>query len=262
MGSTYKFRPTPERNFLRTVGPLLRSHPGARLFVIGPTKRTALEFFGDHVPPNCTFLGKIRDPREWEAAADLFLEPFPWGSMTAALESAAAGALPVLLYDPTPQLDISPDPAFAGLVVPARSEEDYVQSLNRLMRESRFRREQAVQVRDAVLGHHTGSTWQSSLQEALDVVNATGARRRPVPRAPSRHSRADLDLVALQSADAESGSKMFRIAGDLHRQLGPRGIARLLWISLESRDSSIHPLTILRWARLAVVSLWRAVLDS
>jgi hypothetical protein len=256
MGSRYKFAPSADRNFLRTLGVILRETPSAHLVIVGLTEEEGRRFFGA-IPNNCRLLGRLAEPRIWECAADVFLEPFPWGSPTAVLESAAAGALPLLQYGPTPQQDICQDPGLRGLVDSPDSEDEYLGILRGLLRNAPLRKERAAAVREAIYHHHTGSVWRQGLRAGLEPLAGLRHEARRIPDGLARQRGADHDLTRQQSPASSDQSRLLRIAPALPGQLGVSGLAKLWTLALSTGDSRLRPLDVGRWLRLFIAQLRR-----
>ena len=132
IGSSYKYAPTEEYDFFRTMREVLDRNPTARLYLVGVSAGD-LAGFGVPGHERMELIGTISDPEIYEAAADLYLEGFPQGSYTAFFETAARGICPVLLYAPTPQTDISGDPGLKGLVTSPSDEADYMKRVTALI---------------------------------------------------------------------------------------------------------------------------------
>jgi len=235
VGSAYKFTPTETHNFFATTRKLLVQNPEAHLYAIGIHPN---EF--DLTPPHdrLHLAGVVEDPTIYRLAADIHLDSFPYGSLTALLESAALGVCPVLMYSPpAPQYDLSEDLGFSGLVACAESEEDYVAHVNKLIRHSQEREELGKKIRQSVLLHHC-KNWKSYLETLYKYVRTNQHLPAPIPTAEFRQTKDDLALWEFKSALHRSTSLVKRTADINYDLLTLKDMIGLFRISLATRDNS------------------------
>ncbi|ACZ32106.1 glycosyl transferase group 1 [Xylanimonas cellulosilytica DSM 15894] len=95
-----KFRDTAmEPRFSALVARALDEHPDLILCVVGPRPEDdPWPRLMDRFPGRIRVTGPVRDPQPYLEAADLYLDPFPFSSLTSLLEASALG-LAVLSYD-------------------------------------------------------------------------------------------------------------------------------------------------------------------
>jgi len=80
-------------------------------------------------------VGSIEDPSVYRAAADIYLEGFPFGSQTALLEAALV-ALPVVSsYAPLFPLLAANDDAIQDLITNPKEEQEYMERVDLLIRQ-------------------------------------------------------------------------------------------------------------------------------
>ena len=211
IGRGEKYRPTPTHNFFRTMGRLLRELPSANLYLVGMTESEAVDY--GHTPDNrrIHFCGRVDDASVHQAAADIYLEGFPFGSATALLETALAGVPVALPYSPALDLLVT-NHGINDLVPNPQTENDYIERIRELA-DCRERRESAgAAIREHVESHHTNESWRWHLAAVYAMAEGLHHRPRPIPRATCCESALDLALSDWQSSargrkDVESESR-------------------------------------------------------
>lgn len=120
IGREPKYEPREGVDFTATATDLLRQVPGSYFIAVGPSKENpawcrAHEKTQGHLIP----VGPQHDLRPYHMAADIYLEGFPFGSLTALLEAGLAGLpcvrapriLPPIYRSNGPAIDYLPEPA-------------------------------------------------------------------------------------------------------------------------------------------------------
>lgn len=160
-----KFRPCPPYDFFATVSKILDLAPQTRLYVVGETLEGMLPLLSSQPHPNVHFVGSVENHADYRAVADLYLESFPFGSLTALLE-AALSKLPVVpAYAPLHPLLVSTDDALnAGLRNP-KSEEEYIERALSLLQDPELRRSEGEKLRRLVIADHVGDSWTRRLRD-------------------------------------------------------------------------------------------------
>jgi hypothetical protein len=155
----------------------------------------------EHVHERMHFLGPIEDPRRHFGAADLYLEPFPFGSQTAVLEAGFAGLAPVLAWDPPCPLLVANDEALVGVASNSASEDEYVELTAGLIDDEPLRRSQGERFQRQVRACHVGEQWAELLGSVYSAV-------RPLRHAPRRlpvtHCEADEFDIAISQWQAST----------------------------------------------------------
>jgi hypothetical protein len=203
IGQAYKYRPTSDRNFFRTLFEVLDHNPTAKLYLVGVSTDDLRSWqvpIHDRVSP----LGVLSDPELYQSAADIYLEGFPYGSYTALMETVARGICPMLMYAPSPELDSSGDIALNGLVESAADEADYVSRLTGLINHPAKREKlgQAVAKQIGAVHRATGPVYLKSIYERLAE---SGHQVRVVAPQPNIETTDDLNLAAFNCKAARTG---------------------------------------------------------
>lgn len=202
IGSSYKFAPGPDRDFLRAVGRALDRIPEGRCVLIGPDQDD-LRAYGRPLHPRLSAKGVLPDPRPWQEAADVVLDPFPFGSVTALLESVMNWCVPVLSPKPTSAIVASRSEALGG---DARCPADEDEWVERVVAAARGRSEaELVGLRQAVMAQYRGPVWRRSLDELLERIRPRRHRWSRLARPDALATQDDV-AVALMQAQVRASS--------------------------------------------------------
>lgn len=250
VGSAYKYE-TGGVHLLDLVEPVLAAHPGALLLAAGPedTGRWAL---ARRRTGRVHAVGHAPLDRVW-AAADVFLEPYPCGASTAALEAVACG-VPVLGFWPDQdEADLlAPGAAMQGAWPVARTPEEHAGLLAAFLTDPGRCAAAAARAREVTALSHDHAAWAAELRALRGRALALGPRRcrdagsdpAELRDAPARHDGPDRVVAALH----ERGGK----------ELAPQGVQRLQALL----DAAGDPLGRPRFAPHLVDDLgWPAVTD-
>ncbi|MCI0703397.1 MAG: hypothetical protein L0241_20145 [Planctomycetia bacterium] len=181
VGRAEKYRPSSTHNFFATTGAILSAHPEAELHLVGVSEDQARPFLPESARFRCA--GEVESPGAYRAAADIYLEGFPFGSQTAMLEAGLAGLAPVPVFAPLSRLLVTQDEAFDELLVPASTEEAYRETVAELVRSPRGRAELGAECARRVRACHIGSEWLDRLAKLYETF--AGLPHAPKPIAPT-----------------------------------------------------------------------------
>jgi len=239
MGAPYKYRPNQKHDFFQTLDRVLAANPGARLYVIGVSPGEARSFgvpFHDRVE----LLGALSDPSVHEAAADLYLEGFPLNSYTALLETAARGVCPVLMYAPTPQIDLSTDAALDGLIVNTRNEDDYVAQVSALINNPAGRTALGAAVAHRIASINGADIGREYLQPIYERLSALAHNPASPPMQASSELEEDLDLAAFANPHS-IGTALVRAADNALDRFSLGELGRMFAVSARFGDTRPTP---------------------
>ena len=175
IGTEHKYLQLPGLDFVEVIQRLLRRLPLAHAIAIGPSPddirwRRAEESTGGRVH----VLGPQSDLGRYHAAADIFLEGFPHGSMTALLEAALVG-IPCVRAPRSAPPPFTADGIALAAVDQPDDEADYVTQTVALVENSSERQRLGSVLSAAVRAHHSETNWPSRL---LDVHQLLPERHR------------------------------------------------------------------------------------
>lgn len=225
-GSKYEAARGP--GFLEVVGPVLDDHPDAALVVAGPAPVgpwAELEARG-----RGRALGLLPDIRPLLQAADVYVDSYPFSSLTSLLEAATLGVPAVTLATPGAGVLGADTPELDETLVAPTSPDALRRELARLVRDEGARRELGGRTADAVAAFHADGRWV----HGVDRVLAPG--RRPASRIPPSGDRRgtgvlDQRVAAVMAASLPPGvlEAELRVASLLPAWERPRlAVRRLL----------------------------------
>ena len=204
-GSKYKAHGS-DPGFCAVLAPVLEAHPAAVLLAVGPDPQDGdwASLIAQH-PGRVVLPGLLADPGPALAAADVYLDSFPFGSVTSMLE-AAAEALPVVTLRPQvgwAELLSSSGP-LDDVVVIARDRSQFAEELVDLITNDARRRRLGELAASAIRAKHLPDVWHQALNALYDTAVAPG------PAAPSAWASDQDDAAAYAEAllSVEPGSPL------------------------------------------------------
>jgi hypothetical protein len=163
IGTANKYLPIGDLDFLATARRLLATLPDSHLVAIGPDANSAgWPALSRDFETRVHAVGEQRYLPPYHAAADIYLEGFPFGSMTALLEAALTGLPFVRLPRTAPPPFSSEHYALSVLSQPVDTDA-YFDEAVALARSPEARR-RGKAARDAVIAFHCGEAWRAKLQ--------------------------------------------------------------------------------------------------
>jgi hypothetical protein len=178
IASPFKYQPIAGPSYLEVMVRVVGAHRNVHLLAVGPDDagewRDASKATGGRIVP----LGGRFDTAQYYEAADVYVDSFPFSSITSLVEAGAYGV---------PSVSFCPHHAEARLLcagapglVPKLLREcridEYESTLSRLIENAAARTELGEATRSAVLASHSGVGWKAALEEVY--------RRTAVPRQP------------------------------------------------------------------------------
>jgi glycosyltransferase involved in cell wall biosynthesis len=193
VGRAEKYQPCGPYDFVSTAAKILDREQSAHLYVVGESVEGITRFLRCGVPERLHFVGTT-DPSLYRAAADIYIESFPFGSQTALLE-AALGGLPVVpAYAPLFPLLVANDDALRDVIPNPHDEQEYVERVDRLIRNPEWRTELGESLQKRLLVDHVGEGWLERLAAVYRETDHLTHLPRPIPESPCRMTEADIGL--------------------------------------------------------------------
>jgi glycosyltransferase involved in cell wall biosynthesis len=205
VGRAIKYVPMPTHDFFSTGAALLAEHPGATVYLVGVDAGQARPHLKPGADARFHCLGSIDRPDAYRAAADIYLEGFPFGSQTAMLEAGLAGLAPVPAFNPICPLLVAQDEAFDGLVEAAPDEASYRQAVGELIRSPRWVRELGAECAARVRAAHTGAGWLDRLATVYRTMAGMTHAAYPIPRVPAAAEPGDVGLSLFHAFNTDPG---------------------------------------------------------
>jgi glycosyltransferase involved in cell wall biosynthesis len=170
VGREFKYKPIPNLNFPEAMLSILKSCPNAYFLAAGPTMDQFWAAVNEKVGGRIKLLGLQRDVSTCHAAADVYVESFPFGSTTALLEAGSYG-IPCVLAPADCPPPFGTDGISVDYVLTRPTDvRDYVQSVVTLIESPAERERCGRSLATSILKTHTGSGWLKYLDSMLEQV--------------------------------------------------------------------------------------------
>jgi hypothetical protein len=196
LASAHKYTAIPSLCFVDEVGDVLSRHESVTLIAVGPEQDSApWQSLSQRYGQRVRVVGATPEVAVFLEAADIYLDSFPFGSLTSMFEAALletpvvalrlAEAGPMGLDDPFIELPSSPDLA------------SWHHTIDTLIENPLFRTERATILSDALRRGHSDSAVASAIARGYSLA-MTQARQAPKPALRSRVSNNDAYLAYFQ----------------------------------------------------------------
>jgi hypothetical protein len=189
-----KYRPVSGPSLLDLVLPSLRAHPRAVLLAAGPRPEGEWARAAGSTGGRVRALGLLDDPFLVQQAADVYLDSFPFSSLTSLLEVGGLGT-PVVTYAGHPpgcEVFGADTPQVEDHMHRPTSPAELTATLDALLDDADLRSTTGDAVQTSIAASHTGAGWRSGLDRFLEEA----ARSAP-PVAPRRVQRREEDVDRL-----------------------------------------------------------------
>ena len=179
VGSGFKYEPTEAANFFEAAQAILQRVPNSCLIAVGPSpKNERWQTLYKNTQGRAIAVGQQTDLYPFHLAADIYLEGFPFGSLTALLEAGLAGLASVRAPQTCPSPFVADGAALENVARPLDSNA-YIDLAVRLAENQNRRNELAMTLARAINHHHCGNGWQIYLQKL--IAELPSAHRGYVP---------------------------------------------------------------------------------
>jgi hypothetical protein len=233
-----KYRPVRRPSFVDLVVPVLLQHPEALLVAAGPSATTdeewatAARVTGGRVRA----LGMLADVWPLHQASDIYLDSYPFASLTSMLEAGSAGT-PLMTFrgHPASCAVLGADTrCLDDVMVAALDPTDFHEKLADLIANAPRRQALGARTREVITTTHTEDGWRSAVAELYSY--AAQRHERVVPREGTQ-AASELDrLVALVMARTGYATG---VAGSVREFAGLlTGGERLRWAVEQLREGS------------------------
>ncbi len=118
VGSAYKYRPIGNLDFLKAAERIANQNDRVRICVVGPGSTPAWDSLSALTQGRVRGFGRQEDISCFYEAADVYIEGFPFGSLTALLDARARGLPCVIAPKPVEPPFCSDSPGIADLAQP------------------------------------------------------------------------------------------------------------------------------------------------
>jgi hypothetical protein len=213
----YKYKSVGGPPYLDLIMPVVEAHPDMIFRAAGPRPEGDWAAADEATGGRIRALGLLDDASVLQQAADVYVDSFPFASLTSLLE-AGSFSTPVITFRGHP-LDSrvlgSDTRGLDDYMAAPTTPEDFHRELGRLVADRDLRLELGRRTRQRIVDTHTGPGWQASVAELYERA----ARLNSVPRvgpAERRTGRLDMlvDLVMEQTGYSQG------VAGAVRPHLG------------------------------------------
>lgn len=179
IGSEYKFKPALGYNFLEVAKRILLTDSTIHIYAVGLPNVRLWKFLSDETKGHFHALGIIADYkmlRDYYLAADIYIEGFPFGSLTAMLD-AGLYMLPIQrMHNPNAPILSGDDIALDHLILIANNEDEYKNNVVSLINTpSAIRNNLGQKIRCSILINHCGKAWVDKWLHPIMQIIESGA---------------------------------------------------------------------------------------
>lgn len=170
IGTPKKYKTSPELNFLDTARQIIERLPEAYLIAVGPKKEDP-EWIALHrtTQGRVIAIGIQGEVAGYLSAADVYLEGFPFGSLTALLEAGAA-LLPCVRAPETCPLPFRSDGLALDALPTPVDVAAYIETALELGRNEGSRAALGRQMSDRIRNIHCDTNWSSHLHKLVSAL--------------------------------------------------------------------------------------------
>jgi hypothetical protein len=169
VGSASKYKPMPGLNFVNTAVEIIQQCENVRLVAVGPPDEGEWKAARKAMDGRISAVGYQPDSTLFCHAADLYLEGFPAGSLTALLEAGEAGLpcvrAPLLCIPP-----FSSDSAGIDNLAQPKDANEYVRTAVALVKDTKSSTELGQQLQRAIRSQHCGGAWLARLRAVKQLI--------------------------------------------------------------------------------------------
>jgi glycosyltransferase involved in cell wall biosynthesis len=164
-----KYRTVDRMSFADAHVQLLKQHQQAILIVVGPGNSNedwseTIHQFGDRI----RVYGETKDTAVFYQAADIYVDSFPFVSITSLLEAGSFGVPLVSRYPYSSDAcaTLGADmPGLSGNLIRVRDIDEYTVVLSRLIEDQNFRSSLGQATKSKIEAIHWGESWQNALNK-------------------------------------------------------------------------------------------------
>jgi hypothetical protein len=179
--------------FLDLVLPVLSRHRQAMLIAAGPRDQDEWRTAGEQTHGRVRAVGRLPDVTLLQQAADIYLDSYPFASLTSLLE-AGSFATPALTYRGHPEgCEVlgADTPGVDEHLLAAERADAFEAALDRAINDADWRLELGARTQQAILDTHTGHGWRAA---ACELYRQAAGTSPPPATRPVERRTDELDL--------------------------------------------------------------------
>jgi glycosyltransferase involved in cell wall biosynthesis len=192
-----KYKTVGDVNFAEAHVPLLNQFQNAMLIVIGA--KDSGEDWSNAIAltqGRIRVLGETKDTATFYQAADIYVDSFPFVSITSLLEAGSYG-VPLVSRYPYDSDDCgvlgSDMPGLAGNLIRVKNLEEYTQVLAKLAEDQEYRLSLGEATKNQITANHWGENWQRILEDVYHQA-VTVPRQTTIPHGLTEMSLGEPDV--------------------------------------------------------------------
>ncbi|WP_426476884.1 hypothetical protein ACP3T3_16385 [Chryseobacterium sp. CBSDS_008] len=169
-GTSYKYNPNEQYNFLREAYRIVEENPEVIFNIVGisPDSVYAKEYQHDRIVLHG--IVSTSELSDIESITDIYVEGFPLPSFTALLQPALCKIPFVLHYNPLPLFKLFSENKDHGTLYPKNAEE-WHNNIKRMIRDKKYREETAQKQYEYVLSNFSIEVWKSSIEKLYNIIS-------------------------------------------------------------------------------------------
>lgn len=200
-----KYRPVDSTSLVDLVARTLEHHPDAILLAAGPRPEGEWAEAHERTGGRVRALGPLPDVKPLHEAADVYLDSFPFSSLTSLLEAGNLG-VPALTYRGHAE-----DCGVLGAdtrgvdehLLTACDPEEFVRVLGGLIDDAATRRDLGARMEHTIRDTHTGAGWLASVEDLYALAATAGPPTIPPSGRDGTRLDVLVDLVMTQTGFAQ-----------------------------------------------------------
>lgn len=256
-----KYEPLGERSLLDEVLPVFLSDPRARLLAAGPAPKGEWMRAEEATGGRVRALGRLPEVSVLQQAADVYLDSFPFSSLTSLLETGRFGTPCVTFRGHPPECAVlgADTPGVDEHLARPSSPDQLRASLGALLGDEDARVRVGDATAGAIVSTHTGAGWLASLESTYAAVTSSLAAVPPGGDGAASVSEGSgaLDaMVALVQARTPFHAGVAD-AARMSMQFLPVAARLGQWRRLATTGRPVSPMLLLDERTGAAVTTWR-----
>lgn len=235
-----------------SILPVLEKYPKSALIVVG------LEFFdqweqaSQSVQGRISAVGRREDTAIFYQAADIYLDSFPFASITSCLEAGSFG-LPLVGCNPFSEASAvlgADTPALENVMLIAKDKSEYISIISRLIEDPQERDRIGTDTQENITAVHMGDSWKGYVRELYrQAENTTPAT--VLENKEDQKTVSELDILSLDIDIVKHGEIM--ITQD-HMRLLPANLRVKHWLQILKEYHVFRPSLLLsEWTAVQLI---------